>query len=82
MLFVQPGELRSFQRQVVHQGPRCVAECPKGAIRLIPEEALGEAKRLNNVLSYAHMKEIEYMEKGERKTIQYAAIGKEELEES
>jgi Fe-S-cluster-containing hydrogenase component 2 len=60
--------------------PQCVLECPKQAIRLIPEEALGESKRLANVLSYAHMKEIEYMEKGERRIIQYAEIGKEELE--
>jgi len=59
--------------------PRCVGACPKGAIRLIPEQALGEAKRINNVLSYAHMKEIEFMEKGEKKTIHYAEIGKEEL---
>ncbi|MFH0962450.1 MAG: 4Fe-4S dicluster domain-containing protein [Planctomycetota bacterium] len=59
--------------------PRCVRECPKGALRLIPEQALGEAKRISNVLSYAHMKEIEFMEKGEKKVIRYAEIGKEEL---
>jgi Fe-S-cluster-containing hydrogenase component 2 len=59
--------------------PKCVEHCPKGAIRLIPEEALGEAKRISNVLSYAHMKEIEFMERGEKKTIHYAEIGKEEL---
>lgn len=59
--------------------PKCVAKCPQGALRLIPEQALGEAKRLSNVLSYAHMKEIEYVEKGEQKTIHYAEIGKEEL---
>ncbi len=59
--------------------PKCVQKCPKGAIRLIPEHALGEARRMHNVLSYAHMKEIEYMEKGEKKIIRYAEIGKEEL---
>ena len=59
--------------------PRCVEKCPKGAIYLIPEQALGESKRINNILSYAHMKEIEFMEKGEKKTIHYAEIGKEEL---
>jgi Fe-S-cluster-containing hydrogenase component 2 len=58
---------------------KCVEKCPKAAIRLIPEQLLGETKRLSNVLSYAHMKEIEYMEKGEKKTIRYAEIGKEEL---
>jgi carbon-monoxide dehydrogenase iron sulfur subunit len=59
--------------------PRCVANCPKGAIRLIPEQSLGESRRLANVLSYTHMKEIEFMEKGQKKIIQYAEIGKEEL---
>lgn len=59
--------------------PQCVDKCPKGAIRLIPEQALGEARRINNILSYAHMKEIEFKEKGETKTIHYAEIGKEKL---
>ena len=58
--------------------PKCVEKCPKGAVRLVPEQALGESKRLSNALSYAHMKEIEFMEKGEKKTIRYAEIGKEE----
>lgn len=59
--------------------PECVKKCPKGALRLIPEYALGESKRLNNVLSYTQMKEIEYFEKGEKKVIHYAEIGKEEI---
>ena len=59
--------------------PQCVRVCPKQALRLIPESALGESKRMNNVLSYAHMKEIEFMEAGEKKSIRYAEIGKEEL---
>ncbi len=59
--------------------PQCVKACPKEAIRMIPEEALGETKRLGNLLSYAHMKEIEFFEKGEKKVIRYTAVGKEEL---
>jgi carbon-monoxide dehydrogenase iron sulfur subunit len=59
--------------------PECVKKCPKGAIRLIPEAALGESKRLANVLSYTQMKEIEYYEKGEKKVIHYSEIGKEKL---
>jgi len=59
--------------------PKCVEVCPKGVIRLIPEQMLGESKRINNVLSYTHMKEIEFMEKGQKKTIHYAEIGKEEM---
>ena len=59
--------------------PECVKHCPLGALRLIPEHALGETRRLNNVLSYTQMREIEYYEKGEKRTIRYAEIGKEEL---
>ncbi len=59
--------------------PECVRVCPKAALRLIPEAALGESKRVNNVLSYTQMKEIEFYEKGEKKVIHYAEIGKEEL---
>jgi carbon-monoxide dehydrogenase iron sulfur subunit len=59
--------------------PECVKKCPKGALRLIPEAALGESRRLNNVLSYTQMKEIEFYEKGEKKVIRYAEVGKEEL---
>ncbi len=59
--------------------PECVAACPKAALRLIPEQALGEAKRMSNVLSYTHMKEIEFVEGGEKKVIHYAEIGTEEL---
>ena len=59
--------------------PECVKACPKTALRMIPEELLGETRRLNNVLSYTHMKEIEFYEKGEKKVIHYAEIGKEKL---
>ena len=58
--------------------PACVRECPKGALRTLPEQSLGETRRLNNLLSYTHMKEIEFAEKGETKVIRYAEIGKEE----
>ncbi len=37
------------------------------------------SKRMNNIFSYTHMKEIEFTEKGEKKVIRYAEIGKEEL---
>jgi Fe-S-cluster-containing hydrogenase component 2 len=59
--------------------PRCVRACPKNAIRLISEDVLGESKRINNILSYSQMKEIEYYEAGEKKVIHYAEIGKEIL---
>jgi carbon-monoxide dehydrogenase iron sulfur subunit len=52
--------------------PHCVTMCPTRAIVYLPEHVLGQAHRLKNVLSYAHMKEIEYMEKGKRKHLHYA----------
>ena len=55
--------------------PWCAKMCPTGAIVFIPEHVFGQAHRLGNVLSYAHMKEIEYMEKGERKRLHYAESG-------
>jgi carbon-monoxide dehydrogenase iron sulfur subunit len=59
--------------------PQCVKKCPTGALRLLPEAALGESKRLDNILSYTAMKEIELYEEGEKKVIRYAEVGKEEL---
>ena len=52
--------------------PQCVKMCPTGALEYIPEHVFGQSHRLNNVLSYAHMKEIEYMEKGKPKQLHYA----------
>ena len=52
--------------------PKCAEMCPTGALVFLPEHVFGQAHRLKNVLSYAHMKEIEYMEKGERKRLHYA----------
>jgi len=52
--------------------PQCAKMCPTGAIVFMPEHVFGQAHRLNNVLSYAHMKEIEYMEEGEPKRLHYA----------
>ena len=61
--------------------PECVEKCPKGALRFIPEQALGEARRVSNVLSYSHMKEIEFVEEGEKKVIHYAEVGTEDLQQ-
>lgn len=60
--------------------PQCVKMCPTEAIVFLPEHVFGQSHRLNNVLSYAHMKEIEYMEKGETKKLHYA--GNDDTEKS
>ena len=52
--------------------PQCVKMCPTGALVFMPEHVFGQAHRLNNVLSYTHMKEIEYLEDGKPKRLHYA----------
>jgi Fe-S-cluster-containing hydrogenase component 2 len=54
--------------------PQCVAACPKKAILYVPTCTLGQAHRLANVLNYAHMKEVEYVEEGEKKHLRYAEV--------
>jgi hypothetical protein len=38
----------------------------------VPEHTLGQAHRMESVLKYTHMREVEYVEKGERKKLRYA----------
>jgi hypothetical protein len=42
---------------------------------------LGQAQRMASVLKYGHMKEVEYVEKGERKVLRYADIEKGKTED-
>ena len=82
-IYVHEDESFPIKCDMCGGDPCCVAECPKGALRLVEEHVTdqtpGETKRLATVLSYAHMKEIEFIEKGARKTIRYADVGKEEM---
>jgi Fe-S-cluster-containing hydrogenase component 2 len=54
--------------------PECVKICPKRALLYVPEHMVGEEHRVTSLLKYAHMREIEYVEKGERKILKYADI--------
>ena len=58
--------------------PECVRQCPTNALLMVPEHVMGQAHRMDNVLSYTHMKEIEFVEEGEPKRLRYAEIGKDE----
>ena len=51
--------------------PKCVPACPKKALLYIPKHILGQHHRMESVLKYAHMKEVEYFEKGEKKILRY-----------
>lgn len=60
--------------------PKCVEICPKQAIKFIPEHLLGQEHRVSNILNYTHMKEVEFIEKGEEKKLRYTATGKDDHE--
>jgi Fe-S-cluster-containing hydrogenase component 2 len=69
-----------FKCNLCEGDPQCVKSCPKKALLFIPEHTLGQAHRIASVLKYTKMKEVEYVEKGERKILRYAdsETGKEE----
>ena len=54
--------------------PECAKACPNQAILYRPPHLVGEAHRMASLLKYAHMKEVEYVEKGERRILHYADI--------
>jgi hypothetical protein len=51
-----------------------VEACPKQALLFIPGHLMGQAHRMSSALKYAHMKEVEYVEGGEKKVLKYADI--------
>ena len=54
--------------------PECVKVCPKRALLFVPEHLIGDEHRITSLLKYAHMKEIQYAEQGEKKILKYADI--------
>lgn len=56
------------------RNPRCVDACPKQALQFIPGHMMGQAHRMASLLKYAHMKEVEYVEAGEKRVLKYADI--------
>ena len=77
-IFVHDDVPTPFKCDLCGGHPQCVQACPKGALQYVPEHELGEANRVATVLRYAHMKEVDYVEKGERKQLRYAEIGREQ----
>jgi Fe-S-cluster-containing hydrogenase component 2 len=70
-----------FKCNLCNGSPRCVEACPKKALLFLPDHVLGQAQRMASVLKYGHMKEVEYVEKGERKVLRYADIEKGKAED-
>jgi len=60
--------------------PECVKACPKGALLFLPAHLTGQAHRMASLLKYAHMKEVEYVEKGEKKILKYSEIERSKSE--
>jgi anaerobic carbon-monoxide dehydrogenase iron sulfur subunit len=58
--------------------PECAKVCPTKALIYVPKHLIGQAQRMSNVLKYAHMKQVEYFEKGEKKLIHYTETEKKE----
>ena len=71
-IFVHRDLQLPFKCDLCEGEPKCVEACPKDAILYVPEETLGQSQRLSSVLSYAHMKEVEYREEGMDKKLRYA----------
>ena len=70
-----------FKCNLCNGSPRCVEACPRKALLYLPDHVLGQAQRMASVLKYGHMKEVEYVEKGERKVLRYADIEKGKTED-
>lgn len=79
-IFVHPDVKTPFKCDLCGGAPKCVEACPTKALLFLPEHLLGQAHRLMSVLKYSHMREIEYVEKGVKKKLRYADIGKEFFE--
>jgi Fe-S-cluster-containing hydrogenase component 2 len=77
-IFVHDDVATPFKCDLCGGRPQCVQHCPKQALQYVPEHELGEANRVATVLRYAHMREVEYVEEGERKKLRYAEIGREQ----
>jgi anaerobic carbon-monoxide dehydrogenase iron sulfur subunit len=51
--------------------PECVKACPKQAILYVPKHIIGQSQRMRHTLNYANMKQVEYVEEGEKKILKY-----------
>ncbi len=63
-----------FKCDLCSGDPECVKICPKRALLFVPEHMIGEEHRVTSLLKYTRMKEIEYVEKGEKRILKYADI--------
>ena len=51
--------------------PQCVKACPKQALQFVPKHIIGQTQRMRHILNYANMRQVEYVEEGEKKVLKY-----------
>jgi len=54
--------------------PECVKACPKQALVFVPKHIIGQSRRMRSVLNYANMRQVEYVEAGEKKVLKYTQV--------
>ena len=60
--------------------PECVKACPKQALVFVPKHIIGQSRRMRSVLNYANMRQVEYVEAGEKKVLKYTQVPVENRE--
>ena len=60
-----------FKCDLCQGDPQCVKACPKQAIQYVPKHIIGQTQRMRHVLNYANMRQVEYVEAGEKKVLRY-----------
>jgi Fe-S-cluster-containing hydrogenase component 2 len=63
-----------FKCDLCEGDPECVKACPKQAIRYVPKHIIGQAQRMRHTLNYAQMRQVEYVEDGEKKVLRYSQV--------
>jgi len=63
-----------FKCDLCDGDPECVKHCPKQAIQYVPRHLIGQTHRIRHVLSYANMRQVEYVSGGEKKVLKYVQV--------
>jgi len=71
-IFVHPDVGVPFKCDLCGGDPECVRVCPKQALLYVPEHTLGQAQRIQSVLRYSYMREVEYVDREQRRKLRYA----------
>jgi Fe-S-cluster-containing hydrogenase component 2 len=81
-MFLHGDVEHPFKCDLCDGDPLCVTACPKEALKFHPKHILGQAHRLRTAQNYAKMSKVEYMDDGQKRTLQYAKIKKDDRDEN